>query len=172
LLLRLCVGKVIGMLMEADMAETTAGRVADYIIGFSHQHGDPITNLKLQKLLYYSQAWFLAFYDKPLFDERIEAWVHGPAVPPVYGNFKEFGWQPIGFHPEESGISPLVDPFLDEVMKVYSGFSAYDLERLTHSEDPWILARGDTPPDEPSNAVISHDSMKNYYKSKLKDGHP
>lgn len=77
------------------MAENTARQVADYVIAFLAEHGDPTTNLKLQKLLYYSQAWYLALYDLPLFDDRIEAWVHGPVVPPVYGAFKGKEWQPI-----------------------------------------------------------------------------
>ena len=62
------------------MAEVSARQVAQFMISFSHEHGDPISNLKLQKLLYYAQAWFLALQDKPLFDERIEAWAHGPVA--------------------------------------------------------------------------------------------
>lgn len=73
------------------MAELAAKRVADYIIAFAHEHGDPVSNLKLQKLLYYAQAWHLALHDNPLFDERIEASVHGPAVPPVYGALQGVG---------------------------------------------------------------------------------
>ena len=68
------------------MKEPSAQQIADYLIAFSHSVGDPISNLKLQKLLYYAQAWYLALHNEPLFPESIEAWVHGPAVPPVYGN--------------------------------------------------------------------------------------
>lgn len=148
------------------MAEQAA-QIAEYIIGFSQRHGDPISNLKLQKLLYYSQAWFLALFDTPLFNERIEAWVHGPVVPPVYGDFKAWSWTPIvtQFDPDGIQLPENVKAHVQEVLEVYGGMSAYQLEQLTHSEEPWLKARGNTPPDEPSTAVISHDDMKAYYRS-------
>lgn len=149
------------------MAEITAGRAADFIIAFSREHGDSVSNLKLQKLLYYSQAWFLAIYDKPLFDERLEAWVHGPAVPPIYGEFKKWSWQPIDCEVSFPELDKPVQEHLEEIMDVYGGMSAYELERLTHSEDPWKNARGGISPDESSNAVISINDMKGYYRSRL-----
>jgi uncharacterized phage-associated protein len=148
---------------------TTAKQVADYFIVFSHEVGDPLSNLKLQKLLYYAQAWFLALYDKPLFSERIEAWVHGPAVPPVYGQFKEWAWQPIMCTPATPTFPKLVDEHLTEVMEQYGRFNAYQLELLTHSEKPWRDARNGIPPDEPSNAVIPHEAMRDFYRSLLNE---
>ena len=71
------------------MAATTAERVADYIIRSAHESGELITNLKLQKLVYYAQAWHLALFDEPLFDDPIEAWVHGPVVSSLYSKFPE-----------------------------------------------------------------------------------
>jgi uncharacterized phage-associated protein len=73
----------------------TASNVAKYILTRFQLGGSPIINLKLQKLLNYAQAWHLAFTAKPLFPERIEAWIHGPVVPPVFGEHKQFGWSPI-----------------------------------------------------------------------------
>jgi len=146
-------------------------RAAEFLIAFSHECGDPLSNLKLQKLLYYSQAWFLALYDKPLFDERIEAWVHGPAVPPVYGEFKKWTWQPIECEIDlpalEKALEKHVQDHLTEVMDVYGVMSAYQLEKLTHSEDPWKKARNGIPLDEPSTAIITHEDMKQYYRSRL-----
>jgi uncharacterized phage-associated protein len=66
-----------------------------YIIAFFQKKQEPITNLKLQKLLYYAQAWYLAIYDEPLFEERLEAWVHGAVQPQVYSQLKQFLWEPI-----------------------------------------------------------------------------
>jgi uncharacterized phage-associated protein len=149
------------------VAEVPARRVAEFVIAFSHEHGDPVSNLKLQKLLYYAQAWFLAIYDKPLFDERIEAWVHGPAVPPVYGDFKKWSWQPINCEVAFPELDARIKEHLEEVMDVYGGMSAYELEKLTHSEDPWKSARGGIAPDEASNAIISHDDMRRYYRARL-----
>ena len=145
---------------------TSAHTVADFVIAFSHEHGDPVSNLKLQKLLYYTQAWFLALYDRPLFDERIEAWVHGPAVPPVYGNFKEWTWQPITREVNYPDLpNEQIASHLSEVMDVYGELTAYQPEKLTHSEDPWKNARKGLPPDALSHEIISHDDMKRYYRA-------
>jgi uncharacterized phage-associated protein len=147
------------------MPTVPASQVADYLIRFSQDHGDPISNLKLQKLLYYAQAWHLALYNKPLFQEKLEAWIHGPAVRSVYGGFKDWSWNPITERPPKPDLPKHVVKHLDEVMGVYGGLSAFDLERLTHSEKPWQKARGTTPRDESSSAVISHDDMRKFYRS-------
>jgi uncharacterized phage-associated protein len=150
------------------MAETDASRVADYFISFSREHGDPISNLKLQKLLYYAQAWFLAIHGRPLFDERIEAWVHGPAVPPVYGRFKDWTWQPIAAEVSPpADLPPEIVAHLKEVMDTYGVLSAYELERMTHSEDPWKDARLGLPPDEASTVAIPAEAMARFYHSRL-----
>ena len=143
-----------------------ASDTARYIIAFSHQHGDPVSNLKLQKLLYYGQAWHLALYDSPLFPERIEAWVHGPAVPPVYGEFKQWSWEPIQADPSPPVVGSAAASYLDEVMDVYGELTAYQLEKLTHQEDPWRLARQGLPPDVPSHNIIQHDHMRDYYRAR------
>jgi len=146
----------------------TAKEVADYFIRFSQDHGDPISNLKLQKLLYYGQAWHLALYDRPLFSEPIEAWIHGPVVRSVWSQFQG-SWKPINFRPRRPDLSMHTSNHLDEVMEVYGGLSAFDLERLTHSESPWRKARGRIPSDKPSFAVIKNSDMKEFYKA-IKDG--
>ncbi len=149
------------------MPETTAKPVADFLIELSHERREPVSNLKLQKLLYYAQAWFLAFYDKSLFGERIEAWVHGPVVPPIFGEFKRFRWGPIDRPDAILQVSPLVSDHIAEIMRAYGDFTAGQLERITHSEAPWREARHGLAPDEPSNAIISLESMKAYYQSLL-----
>lgn len=149
------------------MAETSARNVADFIIAFSHEHGDPVSNLKLQKLLYYAQAWYLALFDKALFDERIEAWIHGPVVPSVYAQFRQWAWQPIECDAQSPEFDQAVKAHLNEVMDVYGQMSAYSLERLTHEEEPWKNARNGLAPDEASHAVISPDDMKRYYRARL-----
>jgi Uncharacterized phage-associated protein len=75
-----------------------ASDIAKIILKLSNPDvGDIISNLKLQKLLYYVQGFALAMYDKPLFDEDIEAWMYGPVVPCVYQEYKEFGSGAIEF---------------------------------------------------------------------------
>lgn len=144
-----------------------ASTVADYFIAFSHEHGDLLTNLKLQKLLYYAQAWFLSLHERPLFKEDLQAWVHGPVVPEVYHRFKEATWKPILEDVSSPTLEPEVVEHLDEIMGQYGGMTAYQLERLTHQELPWINARKGFAPDEPSTAIISHVDMKTYYRSQL-----
>jgi uncharacterized phage-associated protein len=158
-----------GASWRMPMPEATAQRVADYIVHFSHEHGDLITNLKLQKLVYYAQAWFLALYDKPLFDDRLEAWVHGPVQPSLYHHYKKYSWNPIHDDPGTVEFPAWISEHLSEVMTVYGGMSAYDLERLTHQEAPWLKARGELPKDEPSDAVISTEDMKAFYRDMAED---
>jgi uncharacterized phage-associated protein len=125
-----------------------------------------LSNLKLQKLLYYSQAWHLALEDSPLFSDALEAWVHGPVVPRVFGEYKHNRWSPIA---EPIGLPsdlPPVLSHLDRVLDAYGNFSAVELERLTHSEKPWIEARAGLAPDVSSRNEISKDTMKEFY-SKL-----
>jgi len=147
------------------MATPTAQQVAECLIVVSYEKQNPVSNLKLQKLLYYSQAWHLALFKTHLFEEEIEAWVHGPVVPQVFRLYRDCKWNPIAY----PGISskPAYVPHLEEVWRVYGNFRAFDLERLTHSEDPWKIARAGLPPDASSNKIISKPSMQEYYSSRL-----
>src|SRR5271165_1232342 len=73
----------------------TALEVADVFLKLSQpEAGDTISNLKLQKLLYYVQGYHLAFYGSELFPDPIVAWQYGPVVEGVYHNFKRFGYGP------------------------------------------------------------------------------
>lgn len=144
-----------------------ASTIGDFFVAFSHEHGDPLSNLKLQKLLYYAQAWHLAIFDEPLFGEPIEAWVHGPVVVSEYRRFKGWAWQPIQDNPKLPDIDPRTVAHLSEVMDVYGAKTAYELELLTHREDPWKNARGGIPMDQASNNVVSHGDMKLFYRARM-----
>jgi len=150
------------------MADSTAKAVTDAFVRLSRENRSEITNLKLQKLLYYAQAWYLVFNDRPLFDENIEAWVHGPVVPEIFRLYKHLRWSPI---PDAGAAvdSENIEDHLREVFRVYGGLSATKLERLTHSEEPWKDARRGLPIDEPSRNVISPESMKRYYSTLLEN---
>lgn len=119
---------------------TTVFDVAAYILSKSDpDEGDGITHLKLQKLLYYVQGFAVAILGRPLFPERMEAWVHGPVVPDLYHKYKSFGNNivdsPIGGDPE--ALSEEERALIDEVYEVYGQYSACKLRSLTHSEKPW-----------------------------------
>ena len=149
----------------AHTTEIRADSVADYLITQMREHGDPITNKKLQKLLYYAQGWFLALYDEQLFFDPIEAWTHGPVVPDVWQRFRDSEWRPIMDEIVPPEFPEQVTEHLDEVLIVYGTLEAYELELLTHQEKPWQIARGDLPHDAPCNNTIEHDHMRDFYKS-------
>jgi uncharacterized phage-associated protein len=144
--------------------------VADYILLVADASGEPVTNLKLQKLVYYAQAWSLALRDTLLFDEKIKAWVHGPVVPQLYHRFKDYG---VNLIPKNGDRIPELtageQSLLDDVLDVYLGFSSWDLERLTHEEEPWIEARRGLSPDEPSDREISPATMTTFYRKRSEE---
>jgi uncharacterized phage-associated protein len=140
--------------------------IADSIIALCGDRGMKLTNLKLQKLLYYVQAWKLAFDHEPLFAEDVEAWVHGPVVPRVFRRFKSLRWEPLP--PQGNPITDeKVTSHLKAVLTQYDKFSAGQLEQLTHNEPPWLEARIGLEPDEPSNRVIPKARIEAYYGSRL-----
>jgi uncharacterized phage-associated protein len=122
-----------------------------------------ITPLKLQKLLYYSQAWSLVFRKKRLFREELEAWVHGPVVPDVYQVFKHYGFSELS---NPSSIKLLESDeirVINEVLETYGVKSAKFLENLSHSEYPWIKARENLHSSQNSRRKISLKNMMSYY---------
>ncbi|OAV73605.1 putative phage-associated protein [Bacteroidales bacterium Barb6] len=154
------------------MAKYTASQIADWIIScYVPDAGDAITPLKLQKLLYYCQAWHYTVYDEPLFDDKIEAWARTPVVP---SEFERFGYLELcdnilSNRPEPAPKIVLEDKteeLLYEVMNKYGQHTAYYLEQLIHSEKPWEETRGDT--DDYTNIIpkeIPLSLMKSYYSS-------
>lgn len=124
----------------------------------------PMSAMKLQKLVYYSQAWHLVWEEQPLFDEPIEAWANGPVV---YDLFQEHRgrftvsppWQP----GDPGRLSPSQRGVVDAVLANYGALSGRKLSFLTHSEDPWRNARGNLPSTAVSRSIISLESMHDYY---------
>lgn len=129
--------------------------------------GEAITQLKLQKLVYYADAWFLANFDKPLIIEEFEAWAHGPVVPALYTKYKSHGWNAL---PPESGerVPPDVQGFLGAVFDEYGQYGAKKLEQMTHHEAPWREARAGLSPEAASKTKISKVLMRNFYGGKIK----
>jgi putative zinc finger/helix-turn-helix YgiT family protein len=143
---------------------TDTKKVADYILHIAAGVGEAITPMKLQKLLYYADGYCLAFYDKPLINERFKAWPHGPVVESVYKEYKETGNQSISKDPGRGNLHPEIQLHIREIMRVYGGYSASELRNMTHQEEPWKNARGNLREDEPSNQEISKEDMKIYFR--------
>lgn len=129
---------------------------------------ESMTHKKVQKLCYYAQAWYCSLYDgSPLFNDEIQAWVHGPVVPTLYPIYADYRWTAIPkvvF--DESIFDEKVLNVLEAVYDTYGEFSGDQLESLTHSEDPWIQARKDLKPWETCTTPISCASMRDYYSRK------
>ncbi|AIL31966.1 hypothetical protein IX83_00270 [Basilea psittacipulmonis DSM 24701] len=133
--------------------------VAKYFLSLCNddESGDLISNLKIQKLVYYAQGFSLAIHNKPLFQEKIQAWMHGPVVPDLYNKYKKY----------ENGALPTTDlnidfdkfsveekKLLDDVYDVYGQFSAWKLRNMTHDEMPWKSTYQLGKSNEISNEVL------------------
>lgn len=101
------------------------------------EQGKELTNLKLQKILYYAQGWYLAFNHKALFEDEIEAWDYGPVVPSVYYKYKHFGSEKIKLDDKKPELNKNVDDFLKNIWKTFKKFSGSQLVNTTHAEKPW-----------------------------------
>jgi uncharacterized phage-associated protein len=124
-----------------------------------------LTAIKLQKLVYYSQAWSLLWDEEPLFPEKIEAWANGPVVPALYNSHRsEFKVSKL---PEgnTSNLTQTQRETIDEVIKFYGKHTSQWLSDLTHKEDPWINARQGLAPGERGDKEITHAAMAEYYSS-------
>ncbi len=152
------------MTLRAAKAPYSADNVAEYLIYLSSQavvgdnkEREGITNLKLQKVLYLAQAYYLAKLGRPLFSDKIEAWEYGPVVPVVYRKFKTNGSNPIIF---ENDKSTLLEEDKELVKKVWDSFGGYSASRLvdiTHAHTPWREAY------KAKDKTIPHKSIKDYY---------
>jgi len=136
--------------------------VADYVL----QKLGAMSAMKLQKLVYYCQAWHLVWEDKELFYEEIQAWANGPVVPDLYNRHHGFfSLSPGFFQGDISALVPKSKDAIDRVLKFYGDKDAQWLSDLTHMEQPWIIARAGLAEGERGSSVISTESMSEYYSS-------
>ncbi|MGD1821877.1 MAG: Panacea domain-containing protein [Pleomorphochaeta sp.] len=132
--------------------------VARYIINYCHKNEIYITNLKLQKLLYFCEALYLLGTDgkRACFSEDIYAWKYGPVVPSVYSEYKIFGSSEIP-EMDEVGIKIKNRNYIDDALDSLAKKSSFYLVDLTHSQDPWIDAQNKSKP------IISKNSIFKYF---------
>lgn len=140
--------------------------VAKYFLSLTDEEaGDFLSNLKLQKLVYYAQGFHLALFDRPLFADRIEAWTHGPVIPALYRAYKDYGAGAVpraeDFDPET--LDEAICKLLDEVYEVYGQYSAWRLRDMTHEEAPWVQAYG----QGAFGAEIEQRAMRDYFRTQL-----
>ena len=164
--------------LRGNQTVNKAIEISKYIVNYANEKGLDITNLKLQKLLYYVQAAFLLLSEgkEPCFSDKIVAWLHGPVVENVYYEYSKyrgehipkqesvrkivykngkFDFDDIPFYaddiPEKDRI--IIDRVLDGLLK----YDAWELVRRTHEEQPWIQVKE-------TNGEIGRDSIYSYFK--------
>lgn len=147
--------------------------IAFYAINRSQTMGTPITNLKLQKILYYIQANFLVKEERKCFVEPILHWKHGPVVRNVYNKFSKYQDKEIDYQDKiekiilEDGflklkavpINNAVDVqdqrIINKVLNDFSQYDAWDLVDRTHQEEPWQNTQ--------ANEEITPESIRKYF---------
>lgn len=145
--------------------------LANYIL----KHYGPMSHLKLQKLLFYCDAYCLAFFDKELIFDKFEAWVHGPVCRRLYDEMKgasvlytDVKYTPMDGIDEDAEFDRLpsdVKDLLKEVLGSLNEWTAYQLEISTHNELPWKEARLGYSEAEKCHVEISKDTTRTFYRA-------
>jgi uncharacterized phage-associated protein len=128
-----------------------------------------MTNMKVQKLLYYAQSVHLALHGEPLFDDEIQAWRYGPVCPPAYKFYREFESQQLPI-PSTSSMEPVnqaARAVLDEIWEYFGGYHAYRLSDMSHLEFPWKKARQGLRPEDSSNNPIPLEDLRALGEQKI-----
>lgn len=148
--------------------------LAEYIIADCNSKGISITNKKLQKLMFYCQAWSLALDDKRLVDNEFEAWVHGAVLRPLYSKYAKHGYTNIemDFATNEKKKATFLIDYpnkkvirIQQVLETYAKYSADELEDINHSEYPWLKTREGLAANENSNRPITDSLIMEYYRA-------
>lgn len=143
----------------------TAKQIANYMLSKK-----TLTPKQVQKLLYYAYSLYLVKYNESfmqegmnkLFEDKIEAWDHGPVIRNVYDYIKKVALsnQLVTCNTKIQLSDIKIENFIDKILKVYGQYSGYELEQMTHSEEPWIKTS--------RNNIISDEIIYNYYSNKYK----
>lgn len=138
-------------------------------ISYIFKKAEEVTPLALQKMLYFIQGIYMVLFGVELFSEECEAWAHGPVFKEVYEVFKSFKYNPIDdtrfsmFQNRFNELSDNEKKVIDLVVESFGIYSGKTLEQITHGETPWRDTRINCLPGEPSNEVISKESIKKYF---------
>lgn len=121
------------------------------------EHGDTISNLKLQKMLYFVQGFHLASFGHALFEEDMVAWAYGPVVPKVYDAYKRYRQRDINTSGiiDDVVLQPQEEALFNKVYLEYSRFSAVALMQMTHTAGPW--------PNHQMGEVLPKDEIRDFF---------
>jgi len=154
------------MATQTTKSPYKAENVADYLIFLASRENqekerEGITHLKLQKILYFAQAYYLAKLSKSLFAEKLEAWAYGPVVLAVYKKLKHNGNKAIIVTEDKSILAEEDKETLKKIWDSFGGYSASRLVDIVHAHAPWKEASAST------DKIISHKAIKDYYSPLL-----
>lgn len=145
--------------------------IANYFLELAREAGQPISPMKLQKLVYYAHGWYAGYTGKPLIDEPVQAWQYGPVIPSLYHEFKRFGAGSIsGKATDVAGCElrevpapddPGIRQFLKNIWTSYGQFTGLRLSEMTHAPDgpwakTWEAAGGMRGVDIPLERITQH----------------
>lgn len=152
----------------------TAINIAKYMLSKK-----PLTPKQVQKLLYYAYSLYLIKYNNnynsenlnKLFDDKIEAWQHGPVIRSVYDYIKRTAYsnQLVCCSEEVKLNDEKIQNFIDKILAVFGGYSGYELEKMTHADLPWQLTYIDSDGEARCNEVINDELIYNFYSKKYKE---
>ena len=146
--------------ISADIEYSKLIRVSKYIISKMYD----VTPLALQKLLYYSQAFYNMFTEKNLFEDDCEAWVYGPVYREVYDYYKDYKGKGINSD-EDIRLDNYIEEYVvDAVIRYFGCYNTSILVSMTHLEKPWIFSRKGLSDDQASNKIIEKDLINSYFK--------
>ena len=156
-------------------AEVEINDACDYVIERLSEAREHMNVLKLQKLMYYVQAWSLAFYGQPLFQGKFQAWVHGPVNRLLYDRFvatkslySDITQEDVRTVFDGSRIPEDARSHIESVLEVYAGYTGSQLEDMTHREDPWMKARVGLRQTDRCEIEIEESLMASYYRDRVR----
>jgi uncharacterized phage-associated protein len=158
-----------------EIKKVDSNLLAEYIL----QKWGNMSHLKLQKILFYVEAYHLAYFDNSIIDDNFQAWVHGPVSRKIYDLLKDKSvlHAELGYVKEANGADPSdvlkkaltkdqID-FINETVDELNQFSATQLENMTHTEEPWLAARKGYGIADRCEVIINKDLMKKFYRQEV-----
>jgi uncharacterized phage-associated protein len=167
--------------------------IANYFLTVAPKHDQTLDPMKIQKLVYFANGWYLAIKDEPLINEQVEAWPYGPVIPSLYREFRRFGnhpiteiaynvvideyitqwkvsshrvWPSLDDIPEQAAFTKA---FLDRIWEIYGGYTAIQLSNETHQADsPWDTISKKYNGAIPKRTDIPQELMQEYFRSRAR----
>lgn len=148
-------------------SQTPGSTKIDTVVNYILCLCEDTSPLALQKLLYYIQGFYFAFYGRFMFEKNFEAWVHGPAYGNVYFKYKDYKFDPIECEQmvNDQSLTSNEKTIINSVIRNFGCYSGKILEAFTHSEQPWLKTRGDLSSLEPTKKKISNELIGDYFNT-------